>query len=108
MEDENVLLNLQLPRSLREDFRIVAKHEGKSMSALIHSYIVSTVRKAKSEHPEIFPDHQPAAIVNESEFDRILYDAFDGRPIDDDTRRRLGEFLKAFLAVREIVPSEEK
>ena len=76
------------------------------MSALIHSYIVSTVRKAKSEHPEIFPDHQPAAIVNESEFDRILYDAFDGRPIDDDTRRRLVESFEV-ERTRIVSPVEE-
>jgi len=56
-ESENVLLNIQLPRKIRDEFRIAAKLRGQTMSSLLYQHILQTVRQEKDVSPQAFPDY---------------------------------------------------
>lgn len=107
-ESDNVLINVQIPRTTRDDFRIAAKQRSQSMSALIIHFIVKTIREEKARTPEAFPDYgydRPA--VAGTEIDEILYDAFDGRAIDPAELKRMMRDAKEMTRIREIVDQDK-
>lgn len=107
-ETESVLINLKVPRTTRDDFRIAAKQRSQSMSALIIHFIVKTIREEKERNPAAFPDYEsnrPA--VAGTEIDEILYDAFDGKPINPSELRRMMQDAKEMLRIREIVDQDK-
>lgn len=88
---ETVLLNLKLPRDLRDDFKVAAKLRGGSMSTLIHQFVVRVIREEKEKNPAAFADFVPEekAIVmspNNQQALEILAESFDGE-IDLETLR---------------------
>lgn len=104
-EVEKVQINVQLPLNIREDFRRVAKAEGKSMSAMLYRYIIMTIRQARADLPEIFEDYTPEPppkIVGESEFDQLLLEAFDGKRPADNEMRVILRAIKEAMKVQEI------
>jgi len=108
MESENVLLNIQLPRTARDDFRIAAKREGKSMSALVYRYILLTIRQAKAEAPELFPDYSPPPRIagGDSEIEQIIYETFEGKDIEPERLRQIMKAIKPLLEIQEITKDQ--
>lgn len=102
--EQKVQINITLPLGVRENFRIAAKLHGHSMSGLVFQFILKEIREAKEQKPEAFPDYEsdrPA--VAGTEIDEILYDAFDGQPINPQTLRRMIRDAKEMSRIREIV-----
>ena len=58
-------LQIRISEQLKEDFRIAAELRGLTSSALVHSFIVKTVREEKEISPEAFRKNEPP--VNETD-----------------------------------------
>lgn len=52
-------LHVRLKPDVKEDLRIVAETRGLTMSALVYSLIVQTIRAEKSADPTLFPTKLP-------------------------------------------------
>jgi hypothetical protein len=107
METDNVLFNLQLPRSVRDDFRVVAKLRGTSMAALLHQFMYRTIRDEKDRRPEAFPDYtpEPPPVPDVSDKDKqvldIVYESFGGEEVQPDLLKAVLEAVKMLQAATE-------
>lgn len=48
------LLTVRVKPAVLQDFKIAAEAQGATMSALVHMFVVRTVREAKNANPEAF------------------------------------------------------
>ena len=53
---KNAILNLRLRPEVRDDFAVVAELRGLSMSGLLHSFIVRSIREERDQYPEAFAE----------------------------------------------------
>lgn len=77
---KTVLLNLHVSENVRNDFKVVARLRGLTMSALINQFMVRLIREEKEYNPQAFPDYeqrQRSAAAKPSDF---LADIVDGEP----------------------------
>ena len=51
-------LYVRVKSDIKTDFEAIADYRGLTPSALLHSLIVKTVREARKESPEIFPNNK--------------------------------------------------
>lgn len=107
MDKEIVLLNMEIPRSVRDEFKIVAKRRRLSMSALLFQHIQRLIREEKEKSPESFPDYSPSSVIvdNETTVDRMILDAtyelFGDKDITPEAFRSMMTAVKQLLEVRE-------
>jgi len=81
------------------------------MSGLFHKFMVRTIREEKDRQPDRFPDYvsdDAPQIVNETEFDKIMFEAFDGQPVEPDKLRAMMKAVKALMEVKEITAGTER
>jgi hypothetical protein len=96
------ILAVKVSEDTLRDFGIAAGVRGSTMSALVTQFVLKTIREAKEENPSAFPDFEDKpAKEAESEVDRMLYEAFDGREITPELRARMINLMKAALSVQD-------
>lgn len=102
---ETVLMNVEIPKDLKEDFKIAAKLRGQSMSALLHQYMVKVIREEKDLRPAAFPDYQvrnaDAVSPNKQTALEIMYEAFGGEEIRP-------ELMKAIVNAVKMIQTAEQ
>lgn len=102
-QEKSSFVQIRIREDLKEDLKVTADLRGLTVSALLHSLINRAVLEGRREHPKAYSDYSPPPeIVAESEFDRILLEASDGRRISPEVRRRIAEVVKAALRVQEV------
>jgi hypothetical protein len=92
---ENVLLNIQIPRTVRDEFKIAAKLKGSTMSASLYQHILQTIRQEKDASPQSFPDyvHQEKEVsARSSDRFREYAEAFDA----DDLSENEWQYLELY------------
>ena len=93
---ENVLLNIQIPRTVRDEFKIAAKLKGSTMSASLYQHILQTIRQEKDASPQSFPDyvHQEKEVsARSSDRFREYAEAFDA----DDLSENEWQYLELYF-----------
>lgn len=53
-EADFVMVNLKVPKKLREEFKVAAKLEGMDLSGMLRQFMIRTIRAAKEREPENF------------------------------------------------------
>jgi len=109
MEAENVLLNVQVPKTVRDEFKIVATNRGTTMSALVYQFVLKTIREEKAIRPETFPDYDPPPfIVGETNLNEMLMEALNGKELTPEMRRAIEIAIRTALEVQEITEDGTK
>lgn len=55
---KNTYIQVRIREDVKEELRLVADARGLTISALIHSMIVKTIRDERTQHPEVFISRQ--------------------------------------------------
>lgn len=103
-------LQLRIHEDIKEDLKITAKLKGLSLSAMILSLIVKAIREEKENSPHAFPDfiQNRPKIVDESDFDKMMIEAFDGNPPPPEELKAIMKAVKEIMKVREVSADGEK
>lgn len=95
-DTENVLLNIQIPRTVRDEFKIAAKLKGTTMSASLYRHILQTIRQEKDASPQAFPDYvheEKTVSARSSDRFREYAEAFDA----DDLSENEWQYLELYF-----------
>lgn len=100
--DELVLLNMSIPKHVRDDFKVVAKLRRQTMTGLLFGQIRQMILEEQIRHPDAFPGYSPAPrIVGEPEMDQLLFEAFEGKEMTPEMKKNIAEAVKAILKIQE-------